>query len=116
MLEFVDVKKKDLSYYKRQTLELLFPAFSKEQSCVAVLLINMAYPEWINIACDRPLLDHVFCLIEEERQTKEQVYKRTSKNALDIMLFKKACVIISNTCFVVVWIQVREDLKWYESC
>ena len=115
MLQVIDEKKKDLNYYKRQTLKVLFPAYSKEESCVAMLLTNMAYPEWINVPCERPLVDHIFCLIEENRQTEEQIDNGTSKNISNFMLFKKACVIIKNTCYVVFWIQERENLKWYES-
>ncbi len=49
---------------KKFSTDNFHPHFSTETNCTAMLLFNLAAPEWINIMCSDSLLSEQFCQIE----------------------------------------------------
>ena len=46
---------------KKETQNELYPLITETKLCVMLLLSNLAYPQWISVACDLKILDHVLC-------------------------------------------------------
>ena len=70
-------------------------------SCVAILLSNLADPEWITINCNEPMTTDVVCYFEHINYKK----KPTVINIVsDTKIHETACVLINNTCYLFKWI------------
>ena len=65
--------------------------------CTAVLLVNLADPEWITVDCNEPITPRVLCLFEKELNSPK-LPKLT-----EIVICNKMCVLLNNLCFRFEW-------------
>ena len=53
------------------------PHMFYSEACSAMLLINLADPQWISIPCDKILLGNIFCLIEDRSSSNQSLIRIT---------------------------------------
>ena len=41
--------------------------------CSAMLLSNLADPDWISVGCDAPLVGHILCMIKTENPLHKDI-------------------------------------------
>ena len=83
-----------------------------QRKCAAVILYNLADPEWITVDCAEPLVPGTFCVISKENTSNVFTFNRDS----DLILNDKKCVMMNNTCFLFLWgkasiIEVTTNIK-----
>ena len=100
----------DYIYFPNVTSKLLaknsrflYPENSNKL-CVAMLITNLAKPEWITINCDEKLTTEVICYVEDVKILTTTTDLPTS------VVFKANCIIKNDKCFVFHWIN-RNYLK-----
>ena len=88
----------------------IFPYLNNKKSCTAILLTNLADPQWIQISCEKQyVISDVLCLTEAYNQVS--VVKST-----DSKLFDKDCVIQNRTCYLFWWLHTfQKTLKLFKS-
>ena len=75
----------------------LFPYLHDKTSCTAILLTNLAQPQWIQISCETQYtISDVLCLTEAYNQL-------SVANMTNLKLYDKDCVIQNNTCYLFWW-------------
>ena len=70
-------------------------------TCTAILLTNLADPEWINIQCDELITTDVLCYFQKDNNLKVSV-----KGQSEIFMYNKSCVLKNNTCYLFKWIEI----------
>ena len=68
------------------------PYLQKGHSCVAMFLTNLAKPDWIQVPCDKPIVGHIFCLIEDMDDQLKETHPTLVMN-------HKLCVLLNMTCY-----------------
>ena len=98
-----DFNNSNLNYKVNQTL---YPEVHVDK-CAALLLYNLADPEWITVDCDEPLGHQAFCVISVRDKTKN-VTLVSEKN---LKLYDRQCIIRNFTCFVFNWVTYADIFK-----
>ena len=75
----------------------IYPEISNYSKCAAMLLNNLAHPEWITIDCDEPVTSDIMCHFQ--RKIKPQ-FNMTAKR-MDI--YNSICIYRNGTCFIFLW-------------
>lgn len=80
----------------------LSPQFYLIQTCSAMLVTNLADPEWMSIDCQEPLTGDIFCLLKVNITCNESLAMSDDKFCLNVSdnVFLK-----NETCFVFVWLK-----------
>ncbi len=72
-----------------------------EQVCVALMLTNLAQPEWVTVGCDQPLTVHAVCVVPFVMNTSSQRNNHNDRSEL----YKQGsvdchflCIQKDNTC------------------
>ena len=76
----------------------LFPEQNKSV-CGAMLLYNLADPEWITIGCYEPLTEHIFCIVRHGQSN----LKPTLNTLRQIKLYSKSCLVKKGICYSFHW-------------
>ena len=88
----------------------IFPYLHNNKSCTAILLTNLAEPQWIQISCEKKyVISDVLCLTE--------TYNDISLVTItDSKLYDKECVIQNTTCYLFLWLRtILKSLKILKS-
>ena len=74
---YTDNKLFDNKYLNNGIQRTLYPESYHHGNniCGALLLYNLAEPEWITINCDEPLTYHVFCMVPKENVSTDIQYQ-----------------------------------------
>ncbi len=73
--------------------------------CVAMLLTNLALPEWVTVVCNQPLSAHVVCVLPQPSNESSSV--NTSRNDLfeqKLVVFNSSCILVQDKCFLFLWV------------
>ena len=57
----------------KQSINVLNPQITKQKSCVMMLLINLAYPEWITIDCNRKFYIDIVCMASNKNLSDSNI-------------------------------------------
>ncbi len=100
----VTVHKSHLLTLKDTSQRVLYPQREKS-SCVVMLLINLAKPEWITVDCEQSLSAHVVCVVPQAgnktfvvKNFIQNKYNQTKK------LFVSPCLLLQTQCFLFSWV------------
>ena len=86
----------------------IFPeVFTKTNVCTAMLLYNLAEPEWVNVGCDEPSSNHVLCAFGTENELRKGV-DPSHNNGLRI--YNKECVVKWGMCLMFLWVSNKEEM------
>ena len=83
---------------------LLYPENSNKL-CVAMLITNLAKPEWITINCDEKLTTDVMCYHEDIKHSTT-----ITDLSASVTTFNANCIIKNDKCFVFHWVK-RNHIK-----
>ena len=72
--------------------------------CTLLLISNMAYPEWISIHCDKPILNTFVC-VKTYNNTHAESH---SKNQMIPGYCKRHTFRIENICFLLTWFDATD--------
>ena len=72
------------------------PIKSLNKSCFAILLHNLADPDWLQVSCEEPIASHVFCLFEKSDLKIEQIYP-------NLTVFDTECIMLKKECHLFLW-------------
>lgn len=88
----------NVSAIRQQAENKLQPV--RENRCTVMFLSNLAYPDWISVPCDEPLLSIIFCSNETEAFQESLHEIVTPICPLDYILFRGECVkvVVFPTC------------------
>ena len=74
---------KNMSFYivpqskiKPLTQRTTYPYIKNTYTCVAILLTNLAEPEWIQVPCDQAIVSYAVCLTETHVNKSVQIYPK----------------------------------------
>ncbi len=98
------VQTSEMKILKSETLITIYPQTEKGV-CVALMLTNLAQPEWITIDCDRSLSAHVVCAVPDRQNAPFQ--KKKKENALykqGLVSCDPSCILFNDTCFLFLWL------------
>ena len=95
---FSDQNNHQLIKTKKETQIELYPVMTKNKLCTMLLLSNLAYPQWISVACDLKILDHVVCTTDN----KPPISQNTSLISGDYTCPNKS-IIKDGICYVLSW-------------
>ena len=112
--EVNDIFNKDprnLNYTKHRVLSQLYPLRSKQFNCTLLLATNLAYPEWININCDDPILSHTVCFFRNGSIDTPNI---------DINPLKESCIktafLKNGMCYLFVWFYKQNISRLFSAC
>ncbi len=78
-----------------------------EQVCVALMLTNLAQPEWVTVGCDQPLTVHAVCVVPFIMNTSSQRNSHNDTSQLynqGLVSCHSLCIKKDNTCFLFLWL------------
>ena len=83
--------------------ENYFPTAMRGLYCDALLVSNLAEPDWIQVPCNRPLVTHVFCL-QERKYNVDLIIKTHPKWEI----YQKPCLHFLNRCYEIIFQSMGE--------
>ena len=88
----------ELKGVKENSSVTLYPLKTSSSMCTMLLVSNLAHPQWINIDCDKPALDHYVCF-------NETIVKDTFNmvQELGTTTCPSLTVLNQGTCFLFKW-------------
>ena len=81
------------SHLNAKVKNIIYPEENK--TCAAILLNNLAQPEWITVNCDESLSPHVLCAFPVPNDKHSHPILSETK----LRVYGKSCVIRNSTCF-----------------
>ncbi len=72
-----------------------------EWQCVAMILANLAQPEWVSVPCDVPLLGDVMC----ERKGKQTLMKNVFLS-YNQQICQGGTILMANSCYLFCWTDI----------
>ncbi len=92
----------DLTGLKTSAQSELYPYRTVNNSCILMLLSNVAEPDWIQVNCNTPFLSDVLCLtIDDEGQTN--LSSEITKDKITTCLQSE--FLQESACLLFVWLQ-----------
>ena len=97
---------RDFWYQENRTIiqiikkPIIYPEVNKFV-CAAMLLTNLADPEWITVGCNDPITNHVICLFENEKKKRKTKVKKINKAQSKI--YNKRCILHYDMCYLFEW-------------
>ena len=86
------------SYTKKRHFETLYPVINK--SCTALLLIDLATPEWISVDCNEKMSSVRMCQFEADMP-----YMKLNVDTL--LLVKYSCIVKNGTYYLFDWLDSK---------
>ena len=83
------------SYTKKKHFDTLYPVANK--NCSALLLINLATPEWISVDCNKKMSSVRMCQFEADMP-----YRKL--NVENLLLIKYSCISVNETYYLFDWL------------
>ena len=92
---------------KTTSMTTMFPYLHDTLTCTAILLTNLAEPQWVQINCETQYtISDVLCLTESHDEVS--VY-----NFINSDLYDKNCVIQSKVCYLFLWFHTIDQISHF---
>ena len=91
---------------KTTSMTTLFPYLVDKFTYTAILLTNLAEPQWVQINCKTHYtISNVLCLIESHDELL--IY-----NIIDPSLYDKRCIMQNKSCYLFLWLQTKDQISY----
>ena len=79
-------------------------------NCFLMSLLNLATSAWVNVNCNQPLVQHIFCQIPENKLINTASLKTHPKMKSCL----KGYILLNNNCYIFTWYKIGTKIQ--ESC
>ena len=95
--------------YKAKENTFIYHHVIKSHKCTAMLMFNLAEPDWISVPCDKKLLKHVVCYLQRDRDGYHVKNHFNMESVTGYSLCSPDDILLQNKCHTFLWFDGKNN-------